>query len=678
MRRIKARRQLDAARIAAAAAVTLLGLLAVDAPGTYFGSAQEMTRAGVLAGTAVVAAAILCALARLAGWPASRWLAPMMLAGQAGLFLPALVHDPAVAGAVVGWNLWALLRLGSLPAVRPGPAGAAETPRDGLDRAARHLLATSLVVLVSVGGFEVSEHPLALALAAVLSALAVGVALPFVVERVRALRPDGLTVATLVAAALAASAWRPGVALAIAGVCQTVLLVSLAARTSLFDDLLNHFLERPAQLVLVSFALLIAAGTVALGFPAAAASGRPLHPTDALFTATSASCVTGLIVLDTPHDFTTFGHVVILLLIQLGGLNIMALSTFAVMVFGRRRGVRAAGALGELLDLPVGRSAFRVAAFLVLSTLAIETIGAAVLAQRFHAAGLAWGEAAWRGAFHAVSAFCNAGFSLQSDSLVMFASDPVALVTTGMLIVLGGLGFAVLAAAWYRLTGRRHHAFSLQVRLVLAVTAVLIVGGTAAWLLLEWNASLAGMPASDRLLNALFASITLRTAGFNTLDMTAVRPVTILLMLGLMFVGASPGGTGGGIKTTTVAVLLGAIPALARNQPRVTIFRRHVPLETVFRCTAIAVVAALILGVGTALLLATQTGEFAELLFEATSAFGTVGLSLGATARLDIVGKLIVTALMFLGRVGPLTIALLLARGTATRISFPEARIMVG
>ncbi len=673
------RRTLDAARIVSAAGVTLLGLLAVDAPGTYLGPLHEITPWSSGLGVVFAVGALLAAGARLRGWMLATWLAPMLMAAQAGVFLAPMVHDPAVAGAVTAWNLWILLRMTLAPAPRrPLQGDDAAFFRGGWDRAARHLLVTSLVVLVSIAGFDVAEHLLGFALSGAMSLLALTAAAPYVISRLARRNVDAIVALALLLAALSLLAWQPSLALAVVGVCQAVVLASLVARTSLFDDLLNHFLERPAQLVLVSFALLIAAGTIALGFPAASASGRAIAPTDALFTATSASCVTGLIVLDTPHDFSTFGHVVILALIQLGGLNIMALSTFAVLILGRRRGVRAAGALGELLDLPLGRSAFRVAAFLVLSTFALEAAGAAVLGWRFHGAGLPWAEAAWRGVFHSISAFCNAGFALQSDSLTMFATDRVALLTVAVLITLGGLGFAVLAASWYRLTGRRHHAFSLQVRLVLAVSAILTLGGTLVWLILEWNASLAGLGPLDRVLNALFESVTLRTAGFNTVDIGAARPVTVLMMILMMFIGASPGGTGGGIKTTTVAVLFGAIPALARSQPRVTIFRRQVPLEAVFRCTAIAVIAALILGLGAAALLATQTGSFDELLFEATSAFGTVGLSLGATTRLDVFGKLVVTALMFLGRVGPLTIALLLARSSPGRISYPEVRIMVG
>ena len=292
--------------------------------------------------------------------------------------------------------------------------------------------------------------------------------------------------------------------------------------------------------------------------------------------------------------------------------------------------------------------------------------------------GQAAGSALWEGVFHAISAFCNAGFALNTDSLLGFQRDPFLLLTIATLIVLGGLGFAVLALPWLRARGGRRVGFAVQARLVLASTAVLVVGGAVLFLLAEWGRSLAGLPFHDRLVNALFQSVTTRTAGFNSVDLAALHPLSVLVMMVLMFIGASPGGTGGGIKTTTAVVLVSAILAIARGRGTAVLLGRRVPLETVYRSAAIATVAGLVVVVGTGLLLVTQTERFEVLLFEAVSAFGTVGLSLGATAHLDSVGKLVVAGLMLAGRVGPLSLALLLGRQQPTRVEYPEARIMVG
>jgi trk system potassium uptake protein TrkH len=236
----------------------------------------------------------------------------------------------------------------------------------------------------------------------------------------------------------------------------------------------------------------------------------------------------------------------------------------------------------------------------------------------------------------------------------------------------------VLAALWSRFVARSERRMPMPARLVLAVTAALLAAGWAAVLAFEWDASLAGLNVPDKLVNALFQSVTARTAGFSTVELSAMEPATIVVLMVLMTIGASPGSTGGGIKTTTLVVLAGSVLAIVRGRPQIVLLGRRVPLETVYRSAAIATVAALLLLGGSLTLLATQTAGAASLVFETVSAVGTVGLSLGATPALDGVGKLTVTALMFAGRIGPLTLALLLARKSASRVSYPEARIMVG
>jgi len=286
----------------------------------------------------------------------------------------------------------------------------------------------------------------------------------------------------------------------------------------------------------------------------------------------------------------------------------------------------------------------------------------------------------WKGVFHSVSAFCNAGFALQSDSLVLFQQRPLAVLVIAGLIILGGLGFMVLATSWTRIVERERSPVAIQVRVVLAMSVVLLVAGTTFYAVLEWNRSLAGLGPVDKLTSAFFQSVTLRTAGFNTVDLSKLAPTTVLFMLLFMFIGASPGSTGGGIKTTTAAVMLSAIRASLRPKSQVTLFDREVPEGIVYRALAIAVISATIIVLGLFLLLNLEHQPFLDLAFETVSAFGTVGLSLGATAKLAPLGKLVIVAIMFAGRVGPLTLALLLGTSASSTPFFrrPRARIMVG
>lgn len=286
--------------------------------------------------------------------------------------------------------------------------------------------------------------------------------------------------------------------------------------------------------------------------------------------------------------------------------------------------------------------------------------------------------AIWRGTFHSVSAFCNAGFALYSDSMMGFQDRPLVLLVMAVLITLGGLGFAVLAFAWLRFRSSAPTGLATQIRIVLLASAALTTIGFAGVAVTEWHRSLAGFDTADKLANAFFQSVTCRTAGFNSLPIDSLHPVTLLLFITLMFIGASPGGTGGGIKTTTLVVLLSVIPAIASGRHKVVLLRRTIGLETVYRSAAIVVVAVLVTLFGSAALLALQDQPFVSIVFETVSAFGTVGLSIGATSALEFTGKLVVIVVMLIGRIGPLSLALLLNRDRQTAVGYPEARIMVG
>ncbi|HVS16090.1 MAG TPA: TrkH family potassium uptake protein [Thermoanaerobaculia bacterium] len=679
------RRARTATRLVGAAALGVVAQLAVDMPSGYLGARDEITRVGTgyTAALVTLTAMTLIALARRPRW--AGLLAGSMLALNVGVFLPAFVFDPVVAGTVVVWSLVLLASLfhpaSEHAGVRRPAGGELEGWLHRWGGALRHLALTSLALSVAVVGYRVSDRFQAQAVCLLLGYGTLLLAWPFL-RLLRRSGKRGVLLVLLPAAGSLVAAGSPPAMLGILAIAQAATLALLLAQQQTTLDILRSFVDHPSRLIAASFGATILVGTVLLTFPGAAAQPGAISPLDALFTATSATCVTGLIVLDTPAAFSTFGHVVILGLIQVGGLGIMTLSTFAALMLGGRLGLRGERALTEMLELQTAPTAYRLTRFIVLSTLAVEAVGAAALALSYAGAGLPAGEAMWRGLFHSVSAFCNAGFALQSDSLVQFQEAPIALLLHGSLIVLGGLGFVVLASAGSYLLrrGRRRQPLPVQVRTVLAVSASLLLAGTALYGVCEWDRSLAGLSIADKLVNALFQSVTLRTAGFNSVDFTELRAATTLFMILFMFVGAAPGSTGGGIKITTAAVLVAAIRAAVRPGEPTTLFARQVPEDIVTRSLAIAAISLAVVAAGLFLLLLFEPQPFLDLAFEATSAFGTVGLSLGATANLGPAGKLTIIATMFVGRTGPLTLALLLGTGKPRRttVRYPETRLMVG
>ncbi|MEZ4475523.1 MAG: potassium transporter TrkG [bacterium] len=441
-------------------------------------------------------------------------------------------------------------------------------------------------------------------------------------------------------------------------------------------DFLDVALAQPARVLVLSFVAICALGTLLLGLPVAA-QGDPVAWIDAAFTSVSATCVTGLAVVDTPTTYSGFGLGVILALIQVGGLGIMVFSAAMVVLLGRRLSLSHERAAADLVGaegrgdlLGVIRLVFRV-------TLVTEGVAALLLFGAFLLHGDGVGQAAWRGLFTAISAFCNAGFALQSDSLVSYADSPLVLGVTGLTIVVGGLGPGVVAALW---TWRRRQSRTLHVRMVLWTSALLIVIPTLAILALEWGETLGSLSFIDKLGNAAFQAVTLRTAGFNSIDLAAIQPATWTVMVLVMFVGGSPGSTAGGAKTTTIAVLVLAIAAVVRGRARVEVFGRALPTATVMRATAVTTVGVLACGGALFALQLTQTLPLDTALFEVVSALATVGLSTGATSALDDVGKLIIMACMFAGRVGPLTLFVFLSLRPQGRASwrFPEESVPIG
>ena len=441
----------------------------------------------------------------------------------------------------------------------------------------------------------------------------------------------------------------------------------------------------PARVLALGFAGVILLGSLLLSLPFAWEPGRRVAYLDALFTATSAVCVTGLVVVNTAETFSTAGELIILTLIQVGGLGIMTMSTLFAILVGKRITFRERLLIQESLGQPSPAGMVRLVLYVASVTAAFELVGATLLTLYWWLAyDMPFGLAAYRGLFHAVSAFNNAGFDVfdsRRPSLERFVGDPVITLVIGGLIVAGGLGFTVLADLGRRLVHRRHR-LSLHTRLVLGTTAALLVLGTVLVAAGEWSnpATMGALPAGRKLWAAFFHSISPRTAGFNMLPMAELTSLTVLTTILLMFVGGSPAGTAGGIKTTTLALLLATVRATIRGEDELVLMERRIPTLVVAKALALAVIAAgLVLAVTVAMLLWDHHSLEATI-FEVVSAFGTVGLTLGITPDLSPVGKVLILLTMYAGRVGPLTLAVALTqRGRRPRaLRYPEERVLVG
>jgi len=436
-----------------------------------------------------------------------------------------------------------------------------------------------------------------------------------------------------------------------------------------WDFLLNH----PARILLATFSGLCLCGTGLLALPGATEKGG-IDLIDAAFTSVSAVCVTGLIVLDTPRDFTVFGQFSILLLIQLGGLGIMTIATVGLQAMGRRLSLRQERLLTTMTDT-AHKDLFNSLAIILKFTLVAETLGSVLLAALFYSTGDSAAQALWRGIFTAVSAFCNAGFALQSDSLIAYQENPLLLFIISSLIIAGGLAPATSLMIPKWLTGK---PIPISSRIALITTAILLLAGTFLIMVCEWNGFLTKMSFGKKLLNAWFQSATLRTAGFNSVKMGNPANPTFLIMLVFMFIGGSPGGTAGGIKTTTLGILAMTFWANITNRGQIIIQNRRLHPATIYHAITIAVSGIVIWLVIVLMLESTQPLSARNLIFEATSAMATVGLSTGATAFLDEIGKTIIIIAMFVGRIGPLTLFMLLSEEqTTSEAMYPVENISI-
>src|SRR5680860_127154 len=435
----------------------------------------------------------------------------------------------------------------------------------------------------------------------------------------------------------------------------------------------------PSRVLVMGFAGVILFGALLLTLPESTQDGVGLPFLNAVFTATSAVCVTGLVVVDTATTFTHFGEWVILLLIQVGGLGFMTFATMFAMILGKRITHKERLLLQEALNQVSVEGIVRLTKSILQISFAIEALGALILTLRWHT-DFGWSKALYYGVFHSISAFNNAGFDLFGNfsSLTAFVGDPVINITMMLLIICGGLGFIVLADLLS--SGKK---FRLHTKIVLQVSGALILFGAVFIFIMEFAnpRTLGPLPIGTKVLAAFFQSVSSRTAGFNTINIAGMYDTTLLSMIVLMFIGASSGSTGGGIKTTTFIAIILSVLSTYRSEPHVVLEGRTVPKDVIQKAWAITTSAAFLIFLMISILSHTERVDLLSVLFEVTSAFGTVGLSLGLTPTLSVVGKIAIILTMFIGRVGPLTLAFVLSQKRNKQvghIKYPDERIMIG
>jgi len=480
--------------------------------------------------------------------------------------------------------------------------------------------------------------------------------------------------------------------LSVGSVTRAYLIIIQVYIVSVFAVQLPHLHRRfsslrvrPAVAFVVTFLVLIILGAGLLLLPRATPPGRALDLLDALFTSTSAVCVTGLVVRDTGTGFTVFGQTVILALIQLGGLGIMSLTAALSLLLGRGIGVRESSLLREVFQVPMLSAVGRTVRFIILMTLGMESVGALLLYRGLDGVIMDRGERIYTAVFHAVSAFCNAGFSTFDDSLVSLQQRPLVTGTIVTLLIVGGLGFGVVAQilAWLRGRALRHGdrnpRLDLHSQVVIVVSCCLLLVGAVFIAGLEWNHTLAGQGIGMKLSQAFFQSATCRTAGFSSMDLTLMNPATLFLMIVLMFIGGAPGSTAGGVKVTAVAIVWANLRSIGRGRNRVRLGKRELDPVHVQRSMLVLSAGLILAAIGLFVLLVTEKRPFLETSFEVFSALGTVGLSLGLTSVLSPAGRIVITVLMFVGRLGPLTLASSLTGASRDpRVRLPRGRILIG
>ncbi|KWX70188.1 TrkH family potassium uptake protein [Paenibacillus jilunlii] len=426
--------------------------------------------------------------------------------------------------------------------------------------------------------------------------------------------------------------------------------------------------------------VLIAAGTVLLCLPAAS-TGERISFIDALFMATSATCVTGLAVIDTGTQLTLFGQIVLLVLFQFGGLGFVTMATLITLVLNKRISLKERLLLQESMNQNSMQGIVRLIQRVLIYSLVIQLSGAILLAARF-TLDMNFGKAVYYGLFHSISIFNNAGFDLFGDihgpfsGLTRYAEDPIVNITSMVLIFLGGIGFIVLSDL---IDYPKRKRLTLHSQVVLSTSAVLILGGAAVFFWLELNSTLKPLHAGGKVMASFLQAITPRSGGVTTIEIPLLRESTQFLMILLMFIGAAPGSTGGGIKITTFAILAVTAYTKIRGKEDIVMFRQRISKENVYRAITMTLLSLMLVVSATMLLSVTESADFLTVLFEAVSAFGTSGITMGLTPNLTTIGKVLVIILMFVGRTGPLTLAYALKPKNSKELyRYPEGNITIG
>ena len=440
---------------------------------------------------------------------------------------------------------------------------------------------------------------------------------------------------------------------------------------------ISKFELNPPRVLTLGFGGLILIGTILLNLPIASQTGGSIGIVDALFTSASAVCVTGLVVVNTAGFWSLFGKIVILILIQIGGLGVMTMATAGALIIGKRITLKERLVIKEQLNQQSMSGLVKLTIYVLLSSFAIEAIGAILLSFRFIPIyGL--GKGIWFSIFHSISAFCNAGFDITGNSMVGFAGDISINLVISLLVILGGIGFSVFIDIT---KNKRLKKFNIHTKMVLTITAILLVIGMLSFLIIEFNNpnTIGNMSGKDKILASLFQSVVPRTAGFNSVDMASILDTTGFFMIILMFIGGSPGSTAGGVKTTTIGTIILTTINIIKGNRDVVIYKKRINEDIINRALAIIVVSMILIIVVAAILTITEEFIFLDVLFETTSAFATVGLSRGITPDLSSIGKMIITLTMYAGRVGPLTMAFAFAqKNKAQKYRYAEGNIIVG
>lgn len=445
---------------------------------------------------------------------------------------------------------------------------------------------------------------------------------------------------------------------------------------SFINKIYDKITLNPPLVLSLGFAILITFGGVLLSLPFFTKSGDATDLIDSMFVAASASCVTGLTPVNTFEHWNTYGHVLLIILIQIGGLGVMSLASIIPLILGKKIGMKSRQILKEQLNVESLEGMIVLFKYVLVFTFGIEILGAILLSFRFIPLYGA-GTGIWYSIFHSISAFCNAGFDILGDSMYPFRDDILVNLTISFLVIIGGLGFVVTSELFRR---RSFQKISTHSKLVLLISGALLVLGTVMFLFLEnGDGVLQYESVKGSILESFFQSVVARTAGFYSVDLSKIKDSTALMLMGLMFVGGSPGSTAGGIKTTTLGVLFISTHAVVRGEREPVVFGRHIGMDVVRKALAIFLVSITIILSVSFILTITESARLVDILYETVSALATVGASKGMTADLSDVGKILITFCMYLGRLGPMTMAFAFGmKDKKSLIRYPESFISIG